>query len=486
MTNNEQYKKIADDILKDIGGSENIASATHCMTRLRFNLKDESIPNDEKVRDIPGVVGVNRAGGQYQVIIGQTVDKVYDQIVKDGNLTTAPIVDENLDDPAVKEPFSWKKLGTTILNKLAGSLTPLIPILIAASMFKMFAAILGPTMLNIVSANSDIYRLLALVGNAGFYFFPIFLGYTASKQFGVGPMIPMFLGAIMIDPNMTAIVKAGKAFSVFGIPMTLVDYGNSVIPIILSVWLLSYVEKFFKKIIPSSLSTIFVPTLSVLVMLPVTLTIVGPAGTFLSKYITDGILAIGKMGGIWAILGIALIAAFWQILVMTGMHLIMISTMVLIFAQTGHDSFIDIGAITSSLSVAGMCLGATLWLKNKDEKSLALSYLIASFVGGVTEPGLYGLAIRYKRPFIGMMVGGFVGGLYAGITHVTAFVLVPVANFLALTGYVGGTVNNLVNGIIAAAIAFVVAAVVTYVVGVKEDSEAIQTSNKPLKLEVVM
>lgn len=462
----EQYKATATKVLSAVGGSANVASVTHCMTRLRFNLKDESLPNDEQVQNIAGVIGVNRAGGQYQVIIGQTVDKVYDALTAVGHLTRNAPINENLDDQP-KAKLTWKSAGNLVLNKLAGCLTPLIPMLIAASMFKMFAAVFGPSMLNLISANSDLYKLFVFVGDAGFYFFPIVLGYTAAKQFKTSPIVAMFLGAILLDPNLIKIVTAGKAFTVFGIPMQLVNYSSTVIPIILSVWIMSYVERFFKRYVTESLSTILVPTLTIIVMLPISLCILGPAGNFLGNYICQGILAFGKLGGLPTIIAIGVVAAIWEILVMTGMHLLMITTMMMVFAQAGHENFVTLGAVAASLSVAGMCLGAALRIKDKDQKALAWSYLIAAIIGGVTEPALYGLAVRYKRPFIGMMIGGFCGGIYAGITSITAYVMVPVANFLALTAYVGGNSTNIVNGIISGIVAFVAAAIATYAIGVE-------------------
>lgn len=152
---------------------------------------------------------------------------------------------------------------------------------------------------------------------------------------------------------------------------------------------------------------------------------------------------------------------------MTGMHLVLISAMITIVAQTGHDNFIMLGSIAASMAVAGMSLGASLRIKDKQEKSLAFSYFIANFIGGVTEPGLYGLAIKYRRPFLGMMIGGFAGGIYAAITHVSAYVVVPVANFMCLSGYVGGSTANLINGVISGAIALIVAAIATYMIGVE-------------------
>lgn len=468
----KDYSKMADSILSQVGGSANVSTVTHCMTRLRFTLKDMSAADDNKVKQIPGVLGVVRAGGQYQIVIGQTVPEVYDAVVKAGNLTTTAPIDENLDAKS-KEKLTVKSALNLALNKVAGSLTPLIPMLMAASIFKMLAAICGPSMLNWISANSDTYKLFTFVGDAGFYFFPVIIGYTFAKQIGANKIMAMFLGAIMIDPNLINIVTAGKAFHVYGLPMTLTNYSSTIVPIMLSVWCMKYVEKLFDKYIPASLRTIFAPTLTIAVMLPIALCVLGPLGGFIGSGICNGILAFGKVGGVWAILGVAIIGALWEILVLTGMHLVMISVMTVLFSQGGHDNFVTLGGVAASIAVSGMCLGAALRLKNKEERSLAFGYIIAGLIGGVTEPGLYGIAIRYRKPFIGLMAGGFAGGLYAAITHVTAYVMVPVANFLALSAYVGGSTANIVNGIISGVIAFVVAAIVSYIVGVNDSKQTV-------------
>lgn len=463
----KSYQNMAKQIIQSVGGSKNVISVTHCMTRLRFNLKDMSIPQDETISQIAGVLGVARSGGQYQIIIGQTVNEVYDAVVATGNLSqSAPVNDQITEDLGAKK-WTWKSIGNTILNKIAGSLTPLIPMLIAASMFKMLVAVLGPTMLNVISVKSDLYQLFSLVGDAGFYFFPVAIGYTAAKQFAASPILGIFLGAIMLDPGLVKIVAAGKPFTVYGIPMHLTNYSSTVVPILLSVWIMSYVEHFFNKHITASLRTIFAPTLTIAVMLPVSLCVLGPLGGFVGEFVSKGIISFGQLGGVAAIIGVGLIGALWEVLVMTGMHLVLISTMITIVAQTGHDNFIALGSIAASMAVAGMCLGASLRLKDKQEKSLAFSYFVANFIGGVTEPGLYGLAIKYRRPFFGMMIGGFVGGIYAAITHVSAYVVVPVANFMCLSGYVGGSTANLVNGVISGAIALIVAAIATYLIGVE-------------------
>ncbi|WEV43460.1 PTS transporter subunit EIIC [Lactobacillus sp. ESL0684] len=460
----KNYNNLAQQIIELIGGSSNVVNVTHCMTRLRFNLKDMSIPKDDELKKLTEVLGVARSGGQYQIIIGQTVNEVYDAVVSVGNLSQSAPIEKQIDQVKIKK--TWKDIGNTVLNKIAGSLTPLIPMLIAASMFKMLVAVLGPTMLNVLSVHSDLYRLFSFVGDAGFYFLPIAIGYTSAKQFGTSPILGIFLGAIMLDPELVKIVSAGKPFTVYGIPMHLTNYASSVVPILLSVWIMSYVERFFNKHITASLRTIFAPTLTIAIMLPLSLCVLGPLGGFLGEYVSKGIISFGQMGGLAAIIGVGLIGAFWEILVMTGMHLVMISAMITIVAQTGHDNFILLGSIAASFAVAGMSLGASLRLKDKKEKSLAFSYFVANIIGGVTEPALYGLAIKYRRPFLGMMIGGFIGGIYAAITHVSAYVVVPVANFMSLSCYVGGSTANFINGVISGVIAFLVAALATYLIGV--------------------
>jgi beta-glucoside PTS system EIICBA component len=463
MTQNEKLQKTATDVLKAVGGKENITNVTHCMTRLRFNLKDESKPNQEEIKKIPGVIGVIISGGQFQVIIGQTVDKVYQFLCEVGGFENNTKIDENLDE--VKKKRTLKSIGSSILDGIAGSLTPLIPLLMAASLFKLLAAVLGPSMLNVVSNTSDIYTLFTFVGDAGFYFFPIIVGYTAAKKFGVTPVVAMFLGGIMIHPTFIDMATKGKHFSVYGIPVKPENYTETILPIILSVWVMSYIEKYVKKIMPSTLKTIFAPAITILIMLPISLGLLGPAGSFVGNYICNGLLGIN---GWAAFIGIALVGAFWELLVMSGMHIVMVSTLILVFSTKGHESFVSPAACAASLAVSGMCFGVALRLKNKEHRSLSIGYLVAGLIGGVTEPGLYGVGLRYKRPFIGMMIGGFVGGLYAGLMHVNAYTMIPVASVLAVLNFAGGPISNLVQGIISCVISFIVAGVATYFLAFKK------------------
>ncbi|WP_152655918.1 PTS transporter subunit EIIC [Oceanobacillus sp. CFH 90083] len=469
------YGQMANEIIQNVGGKENISHVTHCMTRLRFNLKDESLADTDKLKEVNGVLGTTQSGGQFQIIIGQNVEKVYDQLSVDSDHASSPSASDEKE--AKKEKFSFKRAGNKILDGLAGSLTPLIPVLVAASMFKMLTAVLGPTMLGIISEESSLFILFNFVGDAGFYFFPVMLGYTACKKFGSNPVLGMFLGGILIHPTLLGFAEAGEKFSVYGIPATPENYTSTVIPIILSAWVMSYIEKNLKKVIPATLATILVPTLTIMAMLPIALVVLGPAGFFAGNYISTFLLSLDSIGGF---LAVAIIAALWQFLVMTGMHLLMITTLITVFAQNGQESIVGPAAIIASICVAGMSLGTFLRLRNKNEKALSFSFFIASFIGGVTEPALYGLGVRYRKPFIGLMIGGFAGGLYAGITGVTNYALIPVANFISMTGFFGGTTANAVNGLLACSIGFVVTAVITYALGVQQQTQKKEESGSDI------
>lgn len=466
-----KYEQLASDILENIGGKQNVTYAAHCMTRLRFNLKDESKVNVEEIKKLKGVLGCQFSAGQFQVIIGQTVEHVYKAVCEQGGFPMSDTLNE--DTAKEKKKLTVKNIGSNILEALSGCVVPLIPLMMAASMFKMLVAVLGPSMLNVLAETDDLYALFTFVGDAGFYFFPIVLGYTAAKKFNVTVVIGMFLGCIMMHPTFTAMATEGTAFTVYGIPCNVQSYASTLLPIILSVWVMSYVESFFKRILPQALKTIFVPFLSIVVMLPVCLCVLGPIGSFIGNYICEILLGLDQIPGV-GFIAVALIAALWEFLVISGMHVVFITTLVMVFAQSGQESLVSVAGSIASISVAGMLLGSFLRIKETEEKSLTMGYFIASIIGGVTEPGLYGNGMKFKKPFIGLIAGGFAGGLYAGIMHVTCYAMVPVASFIGLTAFAGGPASNMVHGLISCLIAFVVAAIVTYITGYSKDDPVLK------------
>lgn len=463
MSQAEKFQKIASDILNAVGGKDNISLVTHCMTRLRLNLKDESIPNQEEIKKISGVIGVVNTGGQLQIIIGQTVPKVYSAFCKEAGMKEQSAVDEKLDEKT--EKLTPKRIGSNILNYLSGSMTPMIPAMITAAMFKTLQVIIGPDMLGIASAESDIYLLCSFLYSAFFYFLPIFLGFTAAKKLNMNPIMGIYAAALLLVPDFMALADAGTSFTVYGIPTSVNNYSQTVLPVILTIWVMSYVERFFKKVVPDVLSTIFAPFLTMVVMVPLELCLLAPLGSILGGYIGNGLLAFGAVGGFIAV---AVVAGLWEFLVMTGMHQILIVFGITAMMTNGVDTFVLTAGGYATWAAFGMALGAFLRLRNKNEKSLALGYFISGVLGGVTEPVLYGIGFKYKRPFIAMAIAGFCGGLYAGITQVGTYVM-GATNFLAVLGYVGGGTINMINGCIGVAISLIMSAVLTYFFGFTEE-----------------
>lgn len=451
----DKNQQIASDVLAAVGGTENISAVTHCMTRLRLNLKDESIPDDAQVQNIDGVLKVIRSGGQYQVVIGQNVSKVYKEVCAQGGFAAQTPAKETEDKP--KEPLTPKKAGSVILNYLSGSMTPLIPAMIAAAMFKTLFVLLGDT-LGWISPESDLYIMCDFLYDAFFYFLPVFLGYTTAKRLDINPVMGIFIGASLIVPDFMQLAADGAGFSVYGIPASPGDYSMTVLPIVLIMPVFAVINKFFQKYIPDTLSTLFVPFLSVLVILPFEYCLLAPFGGFLGTYIGNAILAFGGVAGF---LAVALIGGTWSFLVMTGMHQVLIVFGISMIAQNGVDNLVLTGGSYATWAGFGMALGAFLAMKNKEEKSLFLGYALSNFLGGIGEPALYGIGFKYKKPLAAMAIGGFCGGLYAGITGVGTYVM-GATNFLSLLQYAGGGTANLVNGIIGVVISVAMTAALTY------------------------
>ncbi len=478
-------RQIAEDVLAAVGGRENIVSATNCMTRLRLTLKDNGASvDDEAVKAIKGVLGVNRAGTQYQVIIGQNVTKVMAELSTMGIEGGTP-VDEKLDDIDEKEPFTLKSVGSTIMNYLSKTMVAIIPLMMACAMFRTIASVMGPTMLNVWAADSEIYNLFNnWLYDAGFYFLPIILGWSAAKQLGCSQVLGMMMGGVLMAPELQAIVTAAAesgatSMSIYGIPAPIAMYSTTVLPIILCMPVLAQVEKLFKKVLPDVLSTVFEPFLTMLVMVPIALCALAPLGSWLGDGIGNFMFALGNAGGIVTILAIGIIAASWEFLVMTGMHQVLITLGITALAQNGFDTCVFIGGMTASAACWGMGLGAFLRLKERDEKSTLLSFFISGLIGGITEPALYGCGFKYPRTFIGLAVGGFVGGIIAAIAGAKVYVIGNASVLSLIAAYAAGGTTNLMMGAGAGIIACLVTAAMVYFFGftpeqLEEDAKAAQ------------
>lgn len=449
------YEALAKEIVSKVGGNENIHNVVHCATRLRFNLKDKTIVNIEEVKKIEEVMGVVDKGGQFQLIIGPQVSTLYDEVIK---LVTPKEIIENKEEKAY-EKKTFKSVINTVFDYLAGSLTPLIPIFLAASLCKTVAAIIGPSLLGIVSDSSDIYTLFTFVGDAGFYFLPVFVGYTAAKKFDCSPVIGMLLGAVLIHPTLVNMVANRASFSVYGIPSSVQNYSSTIIPMFLVIWVMSYVERFFKKYTPDVLKVFLIPFGTLVIMLPLALCILGPLGSFLGNYVCNGILAVNNVAGP---LGVALIGGTFSILVLTGMHPLLFTYLFVTFPTIGYDTFLIPGVLCASWAGVGVAIACAVKFKNKDKKSLTIGYIATWFLGGVGEPLLYGLSVPYKTPLYAGAIAGFGAGLVAGFSRLTAYVLNPSNGMYGLAAFVGGSSSNYIALGITVAAALVIGFIVMF------------------------
>lgn len=430
MDKNEQMAK---SILKAVGGTENIKAATHCMTRLRLSLKDDKIPVDDEIKNIDGVIGVNRTETQFQIIIGPSVAKVYEAVCKQGELNSISETSEAGKEEKNKKKISWKTVGKRMLNYMAGCMTPLIPVLLAAGLTNAINVICGPDMLGLYTQDSNTYVLLHFIYQAGFYFMPILIGYNGAKNLGAEPMLGAYMGAILIAPEFMSLMDAGNGFTILGIPVTLTDYSQTAVPAMLSVFVMSMIYKFFNKWMPDVVTTIATPILTILISTPLALSLIAPLGVNIGNLISNGLLLFSEKTGF---IGLGVLAALC--------------------------------GTFATWAVFGVALGATLRLKGKKEKGASFGFLVSGIVGGITEPTLYGLCFNHKRCFGTMILGAFVGGVYASITSVTVYIMTN-ANFLSLLGFVGGSKMNIINGVVSCILSMLVAAVFTYLFGFSKE-----------------
>lgn len=456
----KKYENLITQLWMAIGGKENIVSCFHCATRLRLQLKDFSVIQEERLDHIDGVIGHRIVAEQLQIIIGPHVQDVYD--------TFCDMSDLKKEEEIVKKKMqiSIPLILQRFVDIVSGSFVPLIPIIISASFIKLLATLLGPSMFNMVTEDSDLFVLFTFVGDSGFYFLPVFIGYSASKKMGVSVVLGMFLGAVMLHPTLNGLVTSNETFTIYGIPMTLTSYSNSTIPMILIIWTMSYVQKGFEKLIPNALRMVFTPLLTMLVMLPVALCLVGPLGVNLSSGLTEVLLQLASFGWLGSLLVSALGGALWNVLVLCGMHLAYYMAGVAIFIEHGSDPLIMTTVVAGTMGLFGMNLGALLKFRNdKENRALVSSYVITQALGGVSEPGLFGIGMRYTRPFIGACIGGAAGAMYYGILRVSVTTMTAASNFLIFTQFTGVSTFNLVHGVIGGVIAMTAACIYTYFFG---------------------
>lgn len=416
---NNKYELLATKIVDNIGGAENINSVIHCITRLRFYLKNESKANDELIENLDGVITVTKAGGQYQVVIGQAVNDVYDTVIEQIGTQHANN-DTSVIDTSAKTGIwaSIQKSTSNFISVLTASMIPIIGILAGSGILKgILAALVG---FKILSVTSGTYILLNAIGDATFYFLPVVLGFTAAKRLGSDPIVLAIVGGILIYPQIVTLAgKTSTASTNFlGIPTTLVSYVSSVFPIIVAAWLGKYVERFLKKIIPTYVRSVFVPILEALILSLVIIIGVGPIITVLSKGLSNGLVSIYSFSP--TLCGLV-IGGVYQTMVIFGLHWALIPIVINDIATNGHSYINSILSITM-VAQGGAVLAVFLRTKNKHLKEISLAAAISAFCG-VTEPALYGINLKYKRVFVVASIASAIGGGLTGFLKVNNYAL---------------------------------------------------------------
>lgn len=456
-----KYEKLNQEILENIGGIENIVNAAHCMTRLRLTLKNQDLVKEAELKGIDGVLGLVNSGQQTQIVIGPNVANVYKEFIEMTGLSEEDAIDENIDD--VKKDMKNKKgnLLTSFFETIAGIFNPIVPALAGAGLVR---AILTIAVVVGLDNTSNTYYVINTIANGVFTFLPFLLAASAAKQFKMNQFVALTICAAMMSGNWASLLAEGNStFSFLGIPFTVVNYASSVLPMVFAVWFASIVEKYVDKIIPGALKIILVPCLVMLIATPIALITIGPVATWVGNQLAVLVTTLFEKGGIFA--GI-IYGGIYSSMVVLGIHHGMVPVLVQGITTQGFN-YISPTSGSSNMAQAGAAFG--VWLKSKNPKMKAIAGSAAiSAITGVTEPAIYGVNFKYKKPFLAAAIGGAVGGGFASFFSLKAYAMGG-PSFLNFAMFMGDDPMNMWLVMLAFALAFIIAAVLTVVMGFDED-----------------
>lgn len=461
------YSVTAKELIKKLGGEKNVDSLTHCMTRLRFVLKDESGIDDKAVENIPGVMGIMKKGGQYQVIIGNNVAKCYSEINKLYGFS----------DTASSNGKKVKRNPVTVaLDFISGCMTPMIPAIIAGGLIKVLLVVLGPSLLNVISATGDTYIIMNAIGDAAFYFLPVFIAVTASKKLGCNTYLAVMVAAMLLYPDLITLLGGEAPTKLFGfIPVIHGSYSSSVIPAMLATILLKYVEKLVDKITPEWSKNFLKPLLIVLITAPITLCLLAPLGLVIGNGLQFVLNYIYNFAP-W--LAMALFAAFMPFIVMTGMHWAFVPAALLAISNPGYELMLLPAMLASNIAQAGATFAVAVKTKDSKMRQIAIPAGISALLAGVTEPAMYGVTLKLKKPMYAACIAGGVGGVIMGIVKLKAYAfatpcLTAIVQFISPDGG-----KNMLFACIIAALSFVLSFVLALIM-TKNKAETTEETSSP-------
>lgn len=457
-------ESLSNSIIENVGGISNISMVTHCVTRLRFVLKDQNIVKTENLKSLKGVLDVVFASGQCQVILGENLFLVFDYISNNYDLDTGEAIEEvhNEDyDLKGNEKHGFKYYFNKVIQFLASSLAPFVTVLYGAGMLRVFMVLIGyfwPA----VTSNTT-YMMFDFLSQTPFYFMPVFVAYGAAKTLKSNPAFAICIACALLYPDFMALVGGNTSVTMFSIPVVLVKYSTTLLPAIFGTLLVWKLEKFFYRIIPGVLRSVFAPLCTLAIAFPIEMIILAPLGTIVGQ----GVVAIFM--GIYNLsngLAVGVLAAIQCYLVLGGMNMLLVAPMLEVMGSLGYDPVFRAGWILHNVAEGGACLGVALKTKNKELKSDALSACIGATLSGVSEPAIYGINVKLKKPFLAVTAGGLVGGCVAGFMGVKAYSM----GYSSVLGVVlfGDTILAIIAGIVAA---FLVATITMLVTGFEDIPE---------------
>lgn len=465
-----KYEALASEIIKKVGGKENVNDVYHCQTRLRFKLADDEKADDKSLEETDGVAKVIRNAGVYQVVIGTHVADVFEEVEK--------LVDTGKAKGTQEAAEEKQNVFERIIDFVAGVFQPVIPALSGAGMVKALLALL--VVANVISSQSQTYYLLNLFADGVFYFLPMILAFTCAQKLKCNPILAAGIAAMMLHPNWTALVAANEAVHFFDIiPFTLANYGSSVIPIILIIFVQSFVEKQLKKWIPKAVELVFVPMFTFLIMGTLAFSVLGPIGAVLGNYLGVFFTFLSESAA-WA--PAVLVGSLLPVMVMFGLHNGVAPLGVMQMANLGYDSIFGPGCVCSNMAQAAATTVVVFRTRNKKTRQIAASGAITAYMG-ITEPALYGVSLPKKYPLVATMIGGGLGGLYAGLTQTHRFATGS-SGLPAVFLYLGDdTTKFFVNIIIAILISIVSSAAITLMLSIKFEKEDVEESGRGIEVK---
>ncbi|GAS81949.1 beta-glucoside-specific PTS transporter subunit IIABC [Paenibacillus amylolyticus] len=457
-----KYEELAKDIIHHVGGKENVESLAHCVTRLRFKLKDEGKANTDVLKNMDAIITVMQSGGQYQVVIGNHVPQVYADVVAIGGL--------QLDSGQSSGESTKEKTNifNTFIDVVSGVFTPVLGILGATGMIKGLTALL--VAVGWLSTTSGTHQVLSAIGDCLFYFFPIFLGYTSAKKFNANIFIGMAIGTCLVYPSFSSLTSTGQPLytifggsviessvylSFLGIPVILMNYASSVIPIIIATYVASKVERVFKRIIPNVISNFFVPFSTLLVVVPVALIAIGPAATWAGQLLGTGTMFLYNLS---PVIATTLLNGFWQVFTIFGVQWGLVPIAFNNLAILKYDPMIITASVLTVFSQVGVVLAILIKTKNKKLKSLSIPAIISG-IFGVSEPAIYGITLPLKRPFIMGCIAAAVGGGITGLMGTKAYMvggmgIVAFPSFISPEGIDSGFYGMILGSLVSFGLGF--------------------------------